>query len=103
MGREAAVLFDKTHTVTANAGMPPTTLVANLVVASFNNSQNFGRAAGMLGQSNGRAFLFEGDAGLVEVSESYARPQQKICPDMSENLYVNVIYRTFCHDFGAHQ
>ena len=29
---------------------------------------NFGKAGAMLGQSNGRALLFEGDAGLVEVS-----------------------------------
>jgi len=68
VGREAAILFDKTHTLSANAGMPPTTLIANCVVASFNDSHNFGLAAAMLGQSNGRAFLFEGDAGLVEVS-----------------------------------
>ena len=68
VGREAAVYFDKAHRVSTDKRLVPTTLFANLVVASFNDSVNFGRAGSMIGQSNGRAFVFEGDAGLLEVN-----------------------------------
>lgn len=51
-----------THTVVHNNGKHPTTLVSNMVVASFNNSVRFGQASSQLTQSNGRAFIFEGDA-----------------------------------------
>ena len=68
VGDEAAIFFDKTHTVDTDRRIIPTTLISNCVIASFNDSTNFGHAGAMLGQSNGRAFLFEGDGGLVEVS-----------------------------------
>jgi hypothetical protein len=68
VGDEAAIFFDKTHTVATDRRIIPTTLISNCVIASFNDSTNFGHAGAMLGQSNGRAFLFEGDGGLVEVS-----------------------------------
>jgi len=67
VGREAAVLFEKSHTIVNNRQMPPTTLFANLVVASFNAVGNFGAAACALSKSNGRAFLVAGDSGLVDV------------------------------------
>lgn len=53
VGLEAAFLFDATHTIANNAGMVPTTMVQQFVVASFNDSTNFGPAASMLGESNG--------------------------------------------------
>lgn len=59
----AAIFFDKTHTIATDRRIIPTTLISNFVVASFNDSANFGKAGAMLGQSNGRAFLFAGDGG----------------------------------------
>ena len=53
MGLEAAFLFGATHTVANNAGMVPTTMLQQFVVASFNDSTNFGQASSMLGESNG--------------------------------------------------
>ena len=68
VGSEEAIFFDSTHTIDTDRRLIPTTLIANLVIASFNDSHNFGHAGAMLGQSNGRAFLFAGDGGLIEVS-----------------------------------
>jgi hypothetical protein len=68
VGREAAVLFDATHTIANNAHLVPTTLISNFAVAAFRDAANFGVAASPLGESNGRAFLFAGDSGLVDVS-----------------------------------
>ena len=62
VGREAGIYFDTTHTVVHNNEKYPTTLISNIVVASFNNSVRFGKASSQLTQSNGRAFIFEGDA-----------------------------------------
>jgi hypothetical protein len=68
VGREAAILFDTTHSKAASKFMPPTTIISNFVVASFNDSANFGYAGSRIGQSNGRAFMFEGDSGNVDVT-----------------------------------
>ena len=68
VGREAGIYFDKSHTVADDNAYKPITLITNLVVASFNNSVRFGSiASSSLQQSNGRAFVFEGDAGMLEV------------------------------------
>ena len=39
VGREAAILFDKTHTVATDIKLVPTTMIANLVIASFNDTR----------------------------------------------------------------
>jgi hypothetical protein len=68
VGREAAILFEGTHTIKNNMDVPPTTMLSNFVVASFRDFRNFGFAACNIGKSNGRAFLVVGDSGIVEVS-----------------------------------
>ena len=67
VAREAAVLVEHTHTISNNAGLQSTTMFSDMVVASFADTRNFGHAASMLGQSNGRAFLIQGD-GILEVT-----------------------------------
>ena len=66
VGLEAGVMVEPSHSLTNNNGLVPTLILSSLVVASFNDSANFGPAGAMLGQSNGRAFLIGGD-GLVDV------------------------------------
>ena len=83
VGREAAVLFETTHTVASNSALVPTTMFSNLLVASFNDTRNYGRAGSMLGQSNGRAFLFEGDGGSV-VIDGFAMNNER---DADSNLW----------------
>ena len=68
IGREAAILFEDSHTIQNNRNLLPTTLLSNLVVASFTDMHNFGIASSGLQHSNGRAFVVGGDAGLVEVT-----------------------------------
>lgn len=68
IGMEAAILYDTTHTISNNNHLLPTTLISNCVVAAFADSANFGVASSGLQASNGRAFLFAGDSGLVEVA-----------------------------------
>ena len=58
---EAAVFVESTHTVANNAGMQPTTMFSNMVIASFKDSANFGNVSAMLSTSNGRAFSIAGD------------------------------------------
>ena len=43
----------------------PTTMLSSVLVASFDDSHNFGEASSSLGGSNGRAFILLGD-GLFD-------------------------------------
>lgn len=83
VGTEAALYFDKAHTVAGDSKLVPTTLIANLVIASFNDSNNFGHAGSMIGQSNGRAMLFAGDAGNLDINGLVMNNEQ----DSSTNLW----------------
>ena len=62
------MLVAPTHT-TANCNkLMPTTLLSNMVIASFCDFKNFGAASSSIGGSNGRAFLIQGD-GMIEVQQ----------------------------------
>ena len=57
------------------------------VVATFNDSHNFGRAGSMLGQSNGRAILLAGDAGNLEINGLAMNNEQ----DAATNLWAAAV------------
>eukprot|EP00035_Acanthoeca_spectabilis_P007460 m.136828 g.136828 ORF g.136828 m.136828 type:complete len:538 (+) comp13964_c0_seq1:53-1666(+) len=65
IGTESAVMVEPTHSRANNKGLSAPTMLTNMVVASFDDDGNFGRAGCEMSTSNGRVFEIRGDI-LIE-------------------------------------
>ncbi len=64
ISRQAAFLVEPSHSKENNAGYVSTCMIANAVVASFNDSARFAPVSANVANANGRAILIDGDLFL---------------------------------------